>query len=78
MSNEVYRLHNLIQYDHDESGFDNPELHELALMQAQLTQLALLACLQTEAELRLEDLRNGKSATAQDSDFSCAEGKSRV
>ena len=44
-SNEVYRLHNLIQYDHDEPEGYSPELHELALMRAQLVRLALLTCL---------------------------------
>ena len=58
-SREVYRLHNLVQYDHNvDEEYNCPELNELALMRRQLTQLALLASLQQESpEVRLEDLR---------------------
>ena len=58
-SREVYRLHNLVQYDHNvDEEYNCPELNELALMRRQLTQLALLASLQQESpEVKLEDLR---------------------
>ena len=69
-SREVYRLHNLVQYDHSvDEEYNCPELNELALMRRQLTQLALLASLQQESpEVRLEDLR---TPAERKSDYAC-------
>ena len=68
VSREVHRIHNLIHYDHNsENEFDCQELHELALMRAQLVQLALLTSLQQE--VKLEDVRSPAERAADLSAF---------